>query len=129
SFQSRGCLPVLFMPDFTYTARDLAGNKLSGVLTAPTRREALAQLGQKGVFPLQVEAARAPMLRRGKRIKAQLIATLYSQLAGLLRSGVPLLRSLQVLKDQTSNAALADVLTTVHRDVEEGATLAEAMMR
>ena len=117
------------MPDFTYTARDLTGNKLSGLLTAPSRREALAQLGQKGVFPIQVEAARTSMLRRGKRIKAQLMATTYAQLAGLLRSGVPLLRSLQVLKDQTSSAALTEVLSEVHRNVEEGSTLAEAMTR
>jgi type II secretory pathway component PulF len=117
------------MPDFTYVARDYTGNKLNGVLTAPSRRDALAQLNQKGVFPLTVEAARTSVLRRGKRIKTQLMATTYGQLAGLLRSGVPLLRSLQILKDQTSNAALTEVLAAAHKDVEEGSTLAEAMSR
>jgi type II secretory pathway component PulF len=117
------------MPDFTYVARDFTGNKLNGVLTAPSRRDALAQLNQKGVFPLTVEAARTSVLRRGKRIKTQLMATTYGQLAGLLRSGVPLLKSLQILKDQTSNAALTEVLAAAHRDVEEGSTLAEAMSR
>jgi type II secretory pathway component PulF len=117
------------MPDFTYVARDFTGNKLNGVLTAPSRRDALAQLNQKGVFPLTVEAARTSVLRRGKRIKTQLMATTYGQLAGLLRSGVPLLKSLQILKDQTSNAALTEVLAAAHRDVEEGSTLADAMAR
>lgn len=117
------------MPDFSYIARDAGGQKLTGVLSAATRGEALAQLGQKGVFPLQVEQARRGGARRGSRVKPQLMAVFYNQLAGLLRSGVPLLRSLAVLKEQTSSPVLGEVLEQVHRQVEEGATLAEALGR
>ena len=44
-----------------------------------------------------------------------------------LRSGVPLLRSLEVLRKQTSHAGLKSVLGEVHRQVEDGASLADAM--
>jgi type II secretory pathway component PulF len=57
------------------------------------------------------------------------MATTYSQLAALLRSGVPLLRSIRVIRDQTSNVRLQEVLDDVYRRVEDGATLAEAMSR
>ena len=57
------------------------------------------------------------------------MATTYSQMAGLLKSGVPLLRSIDVLRQQTSHAGLKEVLSQVYSDVEEGATLAEAMAR
>jgi general secretion pathway protein F/type IV pilus assembly protein PilC len=50
-------------------------------------------------------------------------------LAALLRSGVPLLKSLAVLRDQTSNTAVKEVLQDVYERVEEGASLAEAMAR
>jgi general secretion pathway protein F/type IV pilus assembly protein PilC len=42
---------------------------------------------------------------------------------------VPLLRSLAVLREQTSHRGLKEVLTQVHAKVEEGSTLAEAMAR
>lgn len=117
------------MPEFNYTARDATGKKLTGMVSAANSREAVSQLGQKGLFPIQVEQVRTSSFRRGKRIKAQVMATLYGQMAGLLRSGVPLLKTLQILKDQTSNAALGEVLESIHRQVEEGVTLAEAMAR
>ena len=118
------------MPDFAYVARNSSGQKVTGMLSAATERDVLAQLGQKALFPLQVEAATQSLMnRRSKRIKAQLMATTYAQLAGLLRSGVPLLRSLHILKEQTSNAALRDVLGQIHHQVEEGSTLAEAFAR
>ncbi len=48
------------------------------------------------------------------------MATTYGQLADLLRSGVPLLRSLEVLRKQTSHAGLKEVLQDVRDQVEDG---------
>jgi choline dehydrogenase-like flavoprotein len=47
----------------------------------------------------------------------------------LLHSGVPLLRSLDVVEKQTSHAGLKAILGEVHRRVEDGSTLADAMTR
>jgi type II secretory pathway component PulF len=106
---------------------------VSGTITAPSQRDVLTQLGQKALFPVTVQQASAGMMAnvRGgtKRVKAQLMATTYSQLAGLLKSGVPLLRSLAILKEQSSNPTLKEVLSQIHHQVEEGATLAEAFAR
>ena len=117
------------MPDFAYIARDLSGNRVTGKLTAATAQEALSMLGQKALFPLQVEAEKQGSLSLlpGRRIKAQLMATTFGQLADLLRSGVPLLRSLDVVQKQSSNERLTTVLAEVRSRVEEGASLAEAM--
>lgn len=114
------------MPDFAYIARDNSGQKVTGTITAASQREALAALDKKALFPVQVAAGKQAV-RSGRRIKPQLMATTYGQLAGLLRSGVPLLKSLNVLREQTSHAGLAEVLTQVHAQVEDGSTLAEAM--
>lgn len=117
------------MPEFAYTARDLNGRKITGSLSAANQNEALAALDKKALFPLKVAAEKSAALRFGGRIKAQLVATTYGQLADLLRSGVPLLRSLEVLRKQSSNARLVEVLQDVHAQVEEGRTLGEAMAR
>lgn len=118
------------MPDFTYTARNLTGERVSGVISAGNEREAAAMLSSRELFPLAV-AAESKQHARGRaiRVRSRYVAPVYSQLAALIRSGVPLLRSLQILRDQTSNANLRAVLDDVHGRVEEGATLAEAMAR
>lgn len=118
------------MPEFAYIARDSTGQRVTGTISAGNRREVIAALGKQALFPMEVKAAETAEVvrrRRGKRIKPQLVAVFYAQLADLLRSGVPLLRSLEVLKNQTSNAALADVLEQVHGAVEEGTNLGDAM--
>jgi general secretion pathway protein F/type IV pilus assembly protein PilC len=58
-----------------------------------------------------------------------LLSVTYSQLSDLLRSGVPLLRSLEVIRKQTSHAGMNQVLGEICHAVEEGSTLADALGR
>ncbi|QDT68712.1 Type II secretion system protein F [Planctomycetes bacterium MalM25] len=120
------------MPDFAYQARSLAGELLEGTLSAGSQREAMAQLSAKELFPLKVEPAKGTVSAGADgsiRVPSAKVTPVYNQLASLLRSGVPLLRSLAVIKEQSSNKALRAVMQDVHAQVEEGASLAEAMAR
>lgn len=117
------------MPEFAYVARSSSGQRVTGTLSAPSERDVLSTLTARALFPLEVKAETQAMTIGGKKIKPQMMATTYGQLAGLLRSGVPLLRSLAVLRDQSSHRSLKEVLTQVHAKVEEGTTLADAMVR
>ena len=80
------------MPDFAYIARDADGQKVTGTLSAGSEREVLSLLSGESLFPVEVtpEKPKGSPLSR-KRVGAQLMATTYSQLAALIRSGVPLL--------------------------------------
>ena len=116
------------MPEFTYLARDRSGSSTRGTVTAASQREAMAVLAGKAIFPSRLEdAAPAVDRRRVRRVPASLLAASYGQLADLLRSGVPLLRSIEVLRNQTSHSGLKTILGEVHRAVEDGASLADAM--
>jgi len=118
------------MPAFVYTARKFSGERVTGKLDAASRREVLAMLAAQSLFPVEVKSADTlPDIKRVKRVPAQLLATMYSQLADLLHSGVPLLRSLEVLQRQTSHNGLKSVLAQIYRQVEDGATLADAMAK
>src|SRR3569623_381539 len=118
------------MPEFAYVARDSAGQRVTGKPSAASEREALSTLGQKALFPLSVAAERsAAQSWRGRRISPQLMAITYGQLGDLLGSGVPLLRSLEVLQRQSSSAGLSEVLVQVKSLVEEGESLSDAMQR
>ena len=91
----------------------------------------MAMLDARGMFPVRIMAAKAEgtgsrwTFRR--RIRGRYMAALYSQLADLLRSGVPLLRSLDVLERQSSQPALAQILREVRAKVADGTSLADAM--
>ena len=116
------------MTDFTYIARDRKGQKVNGRVSAGSQRDALALLDARALFPLEVKAEEAKAARgKFKRVRPQLAAITYNQLSSLLRSGVPLLRSLELLRDQTSHSGLRFVLGEVSARVEDGATLAEAL--
>jgi len=118
------------MADFSYVARDAAGQRVTGTVAAANRREALSTIAGRALFPLEVTGTSPPAaVRRLRRISGQTLAVLYGQLSDLLRSGVPLLRSLDVLRKQSTRAAVNEVLGEVHHDVEQGASLAEAMQR
>src|SRR5215211_1472101 len=119
------------MPDFAYIARDLTGNRVEGTLAAGNEREAAAALSGRDLFPLRVASAdgRAAGAKRSPRVGARVMAATYGQLSELLGSGVPLLRSLEVIREQTPHKNLAKVLEDVHSRVQEGTTLADAMAR
>lgn len=117
------------MPDFAYTARDLTGALIEGTMSAGSEREAVANLSSKELFPLTVKATSKQAAGEHIKVKSKFVTPFYSQLASLLRSGVPLLRSLQVIGDQASNPQFKQVINDITDRVEDGATLAEAMAR
>ena len=116
------------MPDFMYEALGKAGDRNTGTLTATTEREAALMLDARGLFPVRITKAKEKGVSGGgKRVKGRIISAFYSQLADLLQSGVPLLKSLDILEKQSSNQALSFALREVRSKVADGATLADAM--
>ena len=117
------------MPEFTYTARDQSGEQVAGSISAPSHHDALGMLNERALFPLNVAEQKARQSSFGvkKRISSELLSTTLAQLADLLNSGVPLLRSLDVLASQASHPRLQSVLEDVRARVAEGATLDEAL--
>jgi general secretion pathway protein F/type IV pilus assembly protein PilC len=120
------------MPEFQYIAKELSGREVTGVLTAGSEQEAINSLSGKALFPTRIALAEAEVRQKaaaGKRVGARHTAVIYSQLGDLLASGVPLLRSLEILEQQSSKPAVTGVLQDVRQQVAEGTRLADAMRR
>lgn len=119
------------MPDFTYTARMPNGQAANGTLTATSEREVMVMLDQKGLFPITIAPAKKKMTAAfsGGKIKPRLLCTVYSQLSDLLHSGVPLLRSLEIIERQATVPALSAVLQDVRAQISDGTSLADAMAK
>lgn len=120
------------MPDFVYTAREMSGREVSGLLTAASEQEAVNSLALKSLFPTRISVAETTEKQQravGKRVASKHLAMVYSQLADLLHSGVPLLRSLEILEQQSSRPTVMAVLQDVKQQVADGSRLADAMRR
>jgi general secretion pathway protein F/type IV pilus assembly protein PilC len=119
------------MPDFTYEALARTGLRSVGTIAANTEREAAMALDAKGLFPLKIAMARTQATGGSglfaKRVRGRHLATLYSQLADLLHSGVPLLRSLEILERQSVHPTLQSILRDIRGRVADGTGLAQAM--
>lgn len=118
------------MADYSYIAREVSGREVRGVIAAGSDQEALGLLSAQALFPTRLEPVKSGSVGRGgRRVGSGALANMYSQLGDLLQSGVPLLRSLELLKQQATIPALKEILGDVQTQVSEGSRLADAMRR
>jgi type IV pilus assembly protein PilC len=120
------------MPDtYTYKARDRGGNILAGTVTADNEALVLQKLREQGYTPLEVGKQKKGMNIEltAKKVKLKELAVFSRQFATMVNSGLPILRALSILADQTENPELARVLGVIRTDVEQGASLSGAMVK
>ncbi len=118
------------VPSYSYKAVGDDGKPVTGVLTAENYEVALRMLDERALFPVKVSEGTdrdTLSLGRKRRVKAVHLTSFYSQLADLLKAGVPMLRSLDVLSKQASQGSLTLVLKELREDVAGGMALGEAM--
>src|SRR5579859_961213 len=118
------------MSEFNYEAIDSAGTRSQGTLTANTDREVMAQLDGRGLFPVWIKPKQASgrqLFGFGGKVGGRHMATFYSQLADLLRSGVPLLRSLDILERMGTQKTLQAAIRDVRAKVADGTGMAQSM--
>lgn len=116
------------MAMFAYSARDREGRKVSGRMEASNQQAALFELESQGLAPMELSTASASA-GSTRSSSARVMSRFYRQLSDLLKSGVPLLRSLRLLGGMKSNARLSEVILRVADSVEDGERLADAMTR
>jgi general secretion pathway protein F len=117
------------MPAFEYQAIDASGRTQRGVMQADTPRAARASLRDRGLNPLQIEAAdpgSAGSVANRSALRGAQLALLTRQLATLVASGLPIDEALQALAEGSEGRLRTQVVSLRSR-VMEGASLANAM--
>jgi len=115
---------------FQYKVRDRAGNITSGSLIADSEALVLARLREQGFTPLDVKRKKKGIGQiefGGKKVKLKQISIFSRQFATMVNSGLPILRAIGILSDQTDNKELSRVLNETRMDVEQGSSLSGAM--
>jgi type IV pilus assembly protein PilC len=119
---------------YTYVAYDASGRTVKGKVDATSESSATSRLRAMGMSPRSlVEAPEATGLNReisfgfGSGVKLKDLAVMSRQMATMIGAGLSLLRTLNILAEQTENAKLAAVLGTVRDEVEAGAAVSDSM--
>ncbi len=123
------------MPLYRFKAISPAGQLLQGEMEARTERLVIERLRDDGNFPIDAEpAAPRPPIRRWldrelsrRSVAARDVALFTREFATLVGAGVALDRVLAILIGLASKPALREVLADVHRRVEGGAAIADAL--
>jgi type IV pilus assembly protein PilC len=141
------------VPRFNYIALDARGQEASGLVEAPSSNAAISQLRQAGYFPTSVieEAIRGldgevtrqraakmaptakPRAKKGivlfarTKVKSKILMIFTRQLATLIDSGLPLLRSLNVLAKQERDRLMKNTINKVADSVQSGSTFSDAL--
>jgi type IV pilus assembly protein PilC len=120
------------MPYFNYTIRDANGQTRSGKVEAPNAEELRKRLQAEGLQVIEItEDRKAPRVPAGGygRVKLSDLAIFARQFSTMLDAGVSLIRCLDVLQAQTSNARLRKILMDLSARVESGESLSRSMAR
>jgi type IV pilus assembly protein PilC len=122
------------MSTYAFRAVDVAGIPSRGEMDAETKTQVSEQLRERGLIVLDVseknEAFRFERLfDRFRGVGMREMSVFSRQFATLVASGMPMLRSLYTLEDQTEDERLKEAIAGVRQDVEAGSSLADAMER
>ncbi len=114
---------------FSWEGTDRKGNKTTGVMNATNSALVKAQLRKQGIKPLKVKKAAAAGAARAKKITPFDIAVFTRQLATMMKAGVPLIQSFDIVADGLENPSLRDLVVDIKNEVAAGNNFAGALRK
>ena len=113
------------MPKYNYTALDLQSNKQTGELDARDDEDLRRLLRAKNLVPVKYSVITDKATRY--HMKALEVGEFSRQLAGMLASGITIVRAMEILKARDFTPKVKKIYDKMHKDVLMGYTLSEAM--
>lgn len=114
--------------NFIWEGKDRSGKVVKGEMSALSTALVKTQLRSQGVNPTKVVQERTPLLGgKGKPIKPMDVAIFTRQLATMMKAGVPLVQSFDIVADGLQNANMKDLVLKIKSEVEGGSSFAHAI--
>ncbi len=111
---------------FEWEGKDRSGKQVRGEIRASGENQVKASLRRQGVLPVKIKKRR---MRSGKAIKPRDIAIFTRQLATMMKAGVPLLQSFDIVGRGNPNGSVTKLLNDIRTDVETGTSLSAAFRK
>ena len=119
---------------YAYRVRTKEGRVISGQMEADGEAAVASRLRAQGLVPVQITKEGGSGFKKEltiipKKVKLKDLAIFSRQFATMINSGLSLLRTLNILGEQTENPTLAKTITELRDDVERGSSLSAAMSK
>lgn len=123
---------------FAYTGRDSSGKVVKGRVDAAGEASVVSRLRTMGIAPITIQQVTGGTgLNRDislggvfdKKVTIKDLAVMSRQLATMIGAGLPLLKALTILADQSENPKLASTVDEVRAGVEEGSTFSDSLAK
>lgn len=114
---------------FTWEGTDRRGTKLQGELSGINPALIKAQLRKQGINPTKVRKKSSLILRQGKKIKPLDIALFTRQMATMMKAGVPLLQSFDIISEGFDKPSMRKLVEDVKQEVAAGNSLAASLRK
>ncbi|WP_448144174.1 type II secretion system F family protein [Pseudomonas silesiensis] len=114
---------------YAWEGTDRKGTKMTGELSGQNPALIKAQLRKQGINPGKVRKKSTSIFNLGKRIKAHDIALFTRQMATMMKAGVPLLQSFDIIGEGFDNPAMRKLVDEVKQEVAAGNSFAAALRK
>ncbi|BCD96093.1 type II secretion system F family protein [Marinagarivorans cellulosilyticus] len=115
---------------YVYKGVDKKGKKIQGEISGSSPAIAKAALLKQGVKATNVRKKAKPLFGDGgKKITPQDIAIFTRQMATMMKAGVPLVQSFDIVSDGVDNPSLAKLIKAIREDVAAGGGFANALRK
>ncbi|WP_454723141.1 MULTISPECIES: type II secretion system F family protein [Cupriavidus] len=111
---------------FEWEGKDRKGKVFTGELRAESQAEVNATLRKQGLTVVKLKKRRAA---RGRKITEKDIAYFTRQLSTMLKAGIPLLQSIDIIARGHANPNFTQLLSEIRFDIESGSSMAQAFRR
>ncbi len=115
--------------DFKYTGTNRRGQNVKGEMTSKSIELARAQLRKQGIIVQDIRQKSKPLFGSKKAIKALDIAIFVRQLATMMKAGVPLTQSFEIVADSLENPSMKELVLKLKADIESGSNFATALRK
>jgi len=119
---------------YTYRVRTREGRVVEGKMDAAGEGAVANRLRSQGLIPVEISkdakiSGKTEIHILPQRVKLKDLAIFSRQFATMINSGLSLLRTLNILAEQTENPLLAKTISSLREDVERGSSLSAAMSK
>jgi type IV pilus assembly protein PilC len=114
---------------YSWEGTDKKGARLTGELNGHNPALIKAQLRKMGINPLKVRKKSVSIFGNGKRIKPLDIALFTRQMATMMKAGVPLLQSFDIIGEGFDNPNMSKLINEVKQEVAAGNSFATALRK
>ncbi len=115
---------------FIWNGTDKSGRSSSGEIRAASSALAKAQLRRQGIKPKTIKKKGKPLFGSGgKPIKPADIAVFTRQMATMLKAGVPLVQSFEIVAEGSEKPKMKELVNNIRNDVAAGGGLALSLAK